>query len=252
MKIPSELTTVTPLSKTVAFIVIIALPFIGFLFGIKYQKSISRLGDIGNEISKTNTLSPTIALKDMAIADQPSFMWKKYEAKNIGVYEQNTALYHVKFNFLKGYNVMQSNQRYSEGEILKLMVISDKDESCYYHKGNPCNITDQPLGLLFVRLQSLDLKTDLKTWIENENKGRSSAGTSSIESITAISTPYLKAGYFVTDSVGKGNGNYLTYFYDPNRKMVVEFSESFSSSKALNIQKDTDVFQVKNSFQFIK
>lgn len=39
-KIPSELTTVTRLSKTFAALVFITLPFIGFLLGIRYKEII--------------------------------------------------------------------------------------------------------------------------------------------------------------------------------------------------------------------
>jgi len=37
MKLPIELTTVTPLSKAVALIMFISLPIIAFLFGMQYQ-----------------------------------------------------------------------------------------------------------------------------------------------------------------------------------------------------------------------
>lgn len=40
MKLPKELTTITSLSKYFAMILFIALPFIGFLLGIKYQEMI--------------------------------------------------------------------------------------------------------------------------------------------------------------------------------------------------------------------
>ena len=41
MKLPKELTTVTTLSKTVALIMFITLPIIGFLFGMRYQTMLS-------------------------------------------------------------------------------------------------------------------------------------------------------------------------------------------------------------------
>jgi hypothetical protein len=37
-KLPKELTTVTTLSKSVAIIVVITLPVIGFLLGMEYQR----------------------------------------------------------------------------------------------------------------------------------------------------------------------------------------------------------------------
>ena len=39
MKFPKELTTVTPLSKLLAAILFISLPFIGFVLGIRYQET---------------------------------------------------------------------------------------------------------------------------------------------------------------------------------------------------------------------
>jgi hypothetical protein len=42
-RIPKELMVVTPLSKTLAIILFIMLPFIGFLFGVQYQQSLSFL-----------------------------------------------------------------------------------------------------------------------------------------------------------------------------------------------------------------
>lgn len=38
MRLPKSFTTVTPLSKTLAFILFIALPFAGFYLGMEYQK----------------------------------------------------------------------------------------------------------------------------------------------------------------------------------------------------------------------
>ena len=42
MKLPKTLTSVTPLSKTVAAILFITLPFLGFSLGIEFQKSLTR------------------------------------------------------------------------------------------------------------------------------------------------------------------------------------------------------------------
>jgi hypothetical protein len=42
-KLPKELVTVTPLSKGIAMVVFILLPFIGFLIGVQYQENVSRV-----------------------------------------------------------------------------------------------------------------------------------------------------------------------------------------------------------------
>lgn len=43
MKLPKELTTVTTLSKTMALIIVVTTPIIGFLLGVKYQKKVDQL-----------------------------------------------------------------------------------------------------------------------------------------------------------------------------------------------------------------
>lgn len=40
MKLSKKYTTVTPLSKTIALILFISLPFIGFYLGMQYQKGL--------------------------------------------------------------------------------------------------------------------------------------------------------------------------------------------------------------------
>lgn len=45
MNLPKELTTVTKTSKTLAYIVFLTLPFIGFFLGIKYQQTL----DLANQ-----------------------------------------------------------------------------------------------------------------------------------------------------------------------------------------------------------
>lgn len=49
MKLPKELTTVTPLSKYLAMILFISLPFIGFYIGIRYEESIVSVNDVNSQ-----------------------------------------------------------------------------------------------------------------------------------------------------------------------------------------------------------
>ncbi len=58
MRLPKELTTVTPLSKTLALILFIVLPFIGFFVGVRYEtmnNSLSTVPDYSN-IPQKNTI----------------------------------------------------------------------------------------------------------------------------------------------------------------------------------------------------
>lgn len=55
-KLPKSLTTITPLSKTIAFILFIVLPFVGFYLGMQYQKTMDEaLGQVQYIIPLHNT-----------------------------------------------------------------------------------------------------------------------------------------------------------------------------------------------------
>jgi hypothetical protein len=58
-KISKAWTTVTPLSKALALLLFIALPFIGFYLGMEYQKRISPQLIKSNTDVPSHTISPT-------------------------------------------------------------------------------------------------------------------------------------------------------------------------------------------------
>jgi hypothetical protein len=60
-KLPKWLTTVTPLSKALAMILFIALPFIGFYLGMKYQQQIMINPPVVSEVQKNIIPTPTSA-----------------------------------------------------------------------------------------------------------------------------------------------------------------------------------------------
>lgn len=77
MKLPKELTTVSPLSKILAAILFILLPFIGFFLGIRYQE----MTDIAKSQQEENNASiariPTPTINDTA-------NWKTYTNTKYG------------------------------------------------------------------------------------------------------------------------------------------------------------------------
>ncbi len=66
MSIPPSFNTVTKLSKTIALILFIALPFIGFNLGLKYQKSLDRL-----QLETLNTQISSLKLQNIAGQNKP-------------------------------------------------------------------------------------------------------------------------------------------------------------------------------------
>ena len=59
MALPKSWTTVTTLSKTIALILFIALPFLGFYFGMQYQKNGSVSLSLESGIYGKATIGPT-------------------------------------------------------------------------------------------------------------------------------------------------------------------------------------------------
>ncbi|GEM_PF-2775788 len=83
MVLPKELTTVTPLSKGLALIVFILLPFIGFFAGMNYQSMV----DGANQYQSTNkvakSISPTKAqliVPSSSIDVNQNANWKTFNA----------------------------------------------------------------------------------------------------------------------------------------------------------------------------
>lgn len=58
-KLPKYLTTVTPLSKTIALILFILLPFLGFYFGRIYQQAIDAANQQVTQVIKPLPNIPT-------------------------------------------------------------------------------------------------------------------------------------------------------------------------------------------------
>ncbi|MDO8658096.1 MAG: hypothetical protein Q7K55_05120 [Candidatus Levybacteria bacterium] len=77
MKLPKELTTVTILSKTIALIMFILLPFIGFMLGIRYQEMVDLIErqELYNNLTSINR-TPTPTPEKNSTIDTST--WKTY------------------------------------------------------------------------------------------------------------------------------------------------------------------------------
>ncbi|MEI6462860.1 MAG: hypothetical protein WCO33_04315 [bacterium] len=59
MKLPTSLTTVTPLSKILALIIFVSLPLVCFILGVNYGVSLGTFNIKYNTVSSTNSSFPT-------------------------------------------------------------------------------------------------------------------------------------------------------------------------------------------------
>ena len=77
MKLPKELITVTPLSKVLASILFIALPFIGFSLGMQYQQTLNQV--------KQSQITTNARINLPTPTPDPTANWKTYTGVNIKI-----------------------------------------------------------------------------------------------------------------------------------------------------------------------
>jgi hypothetical protein len=68
-KLPAELTTVTTTSRIVALTLFVILPILGFMIGIRYQKTLTEIGDLSRPMPAPEApLSPLPTYDDNQVA----------------------------------------------------------------------------------------------------------------------------------------------------------------------------------------
>jgi len=67
-KLPTCLTTVTPISKCIAVILFIVLPFVGFYLGISYQKRLTTSGNVNPAADGNSRVTP------LPVTDTPAYI----------------------------------------------------------------------------------------------------------------------------------------------------------------------------------
>lgn len=122
MKIPKYWTTVTTFSKTIALILFIALPFIGFWFGLSYQQIL----DLNRNYSYGLPVKPSNSVTSSTTLDQTSGWY---------IYTNNT--YGIQFKYPE--NLISSNSNFtqdyfSSGQSTGVITISIPQD--YYPKTN--------------------------------------------------------------------------------------------------------------------
>jgi hypothetical protein len=74
MKLPKELITITPVSKALAIFLFVTLPFVGFLFGIRYQQIL----DEANELETIPLLIHSRSAQTVNLQTQKNYANTKY------------------------------------------------------------------------------------------------------------------------------------------------------------------------------
>jgi hypothetical protein len=88
MKLPKEMTTITSVSRLLAFLVFIVTPFIGFFSGIQYQKLITPVDlseSITNDVPTDPIYSPTSGQNDYSIDAGTTSNQKRFTSSKLGI-----------------------------------------------------------------------------------------------------------------------------------------------------------------------
>lgn len=252
MKIPAELNTITPLSKALALIVFITLPFIGFFAGMRYSEKIAtsniQYKTVVIHSSENNSSGSPQSSK--SISQMDGFSWNLFkpadgDADPYKVIYKNKHL-NFSFEFPERYKVLES-KKLEFGRKFEVEVMSDSNALCLYAPGNPCNITDQPLADVTVSTYDNSMNEDLTTWIKNKYHKPTDYPTEVLEYMKPVSTPYLKNGISTHYTLDIGDGSYYWYFYIPEKHMILEFNRN-----GTKIENSKEAMQVINSFHFVK
>jgi hypothetical protein len=241
MRLPKELITITPLSKTLAVIASLVLPFIGFFSGIRYEEFVSQ-NDPTYQLDNNSVLPEPP--QDQYAKNNLGMIWKKYQSStNIYTNTQYNFSFNIPVEYLISENIefMKEDASFIQAsKIFHIMLHSKEYEVCL-GKNNPCGLTNQSIGILDINAYNMNLNSNLKTWIENKYK---SSPITRLEFVKSVKTQYLSNGVSIHDMVGMGDGVYYWYFYQPDKNMLIEFSSKY------NIAKNANVLAVVNSFHF--
>jgi hypothetical protein len=171
--------------------------------------------------------------------------WKFYSSRDNKTYLNIENEY--TFQIPDGYNVYENLSKEKNEWSYDVEVMSDESKKCLLpvleKTGNPCSLTDQPLSLVSIKIEKMDLNTDLTTWVKNKFPTPTDVPQNRLEYIKAVDQTYLKNGVATHDTFGMGDGPSYRFFYDKQRKVMVEFT-------GYSIEKNTVAQSVMNSFMF--
>ena len=119
MKLHPSLTTVTPISKFLAMLLFVLLPFFGFYLGMQYGRiTIERTSYI-NTNKTTNNISPSPAITALKNADTSS--WKTFTSPSLN----------ISFKYPPNYEVIENTSdkislggRDTQGNLLTFLIIN--------------------------------------------------------------------------------------------------------------------------------
>lgn len=139
MQLPKELTTITPLSKTLAFILFITLPIITYFFGVNYQAMIDGSTQVINNAIPTPSL-----IIPMKIPSTTSSLgiknWKTYANDDYGIsfkYPQNYNLNVMEQNNSGGLELEISSPKKSQNMQADVYFFVSLSKNHYYNNYNP-------------------------------------------------------------------------------------------------------------------
>lgn len=130
MKLPKCCTTVTPLSKTLAMILFVALPFIGFKLGQEYQKTF-QLSSLSPTQKDNSLITPTTSISPVILTLVPrtfklgsigqyeyEFIWDDYKGPSEIIYSDKNPALHSKITLIKHLSGDTTTEKIAETSLV--------------------------------------------------------------------------------------------------------------------------------------
>lgn len=238
MNLPKELTTVTKTSKTLAYIVFLTLPFIGFFLGIKYQQTLDLANQQTTEpviIKRTPTPTPS------QIIDTSN--WKTYTSKS----------YEFSFQYPPDYKVNHESSLALSSDLGTSSIVLSLEPLNY--KGS--YVTEDP-GIYFI-LTRINKNTVLNEWLKELYKKSGAQVDYQLTTIgiydaavrNIVITPEIKAAEIIKKFAGGGGlpiGYKAKHVYIKKGDLIFEIETG-------NINNPDDIIkrfdQILQTFKFL-
>jgi len=258
MELPQSWTKVTLLSKILAIILFVSLPFIGFYLGVRYQTSKSLYQTLINQQLINQQISPTSVIHNQTatlgpiptIGNTPYDTWLTYTDEEIGISIKypDQLLVDQKINLIEKYNQEEyQNQDYYQRtlELINQGFLPDLSISVWLDKNKPElpegseTMHFNPAIYFFIQRVRNITSTSFKDWLQGES-------TEEYLQLKRLNIPDKEVYFYHGDGIGQGSFNYV-FVKSPSEYVIFK-----SMEQTKTIENDDIYKQIIYSLEYTK
>ena len=237
MKLPKELTTATKLSKYLAMVLFIALPFVGFFLGVRYQEMM--------DLAKNQEMGANFSILRSPTPIDETANWKTYINKKYEFsfkYSDKWGLESSPRNRGKDVNTVDSVRFYNLSERLKSEKHQKDCEQKVARGATECagRTDEETLGYyinIIENTSKLNQEEFFKTLSHLYEKGEESVGNLTV----------------IKGFVNLAGGGVAYYFSNPTQTFAVVIEKDYEGNIDESLKTiDAPIYQILATFKFTK